>query len=117
MSSCSHLDLLKVEDDSADEVCCDKGWSIFFSVSVYSVWPKFSLMQWICSVQGDYTVKLACLLAAGWAQIPWSLIHANIETYTKDLFVPLITTPSQERRKKKKDSSAFLSCTFLLVRE
>lgn len=59
-------------------------------------------------MQGDYTVKLACLLVAGWAQIPWSLIRANIKTYTRDLFVPLITTPSQERKEEKKN----INCCF-----
>lgn len=42
-------------------------------------------------MQADYTVKLACLLAAGWAQIPWSLIRANVKTFPTAPFVPLKT--------------------------
>lgn len=46
------------------------------------------------SVQGGLHSK-AGLLAAGWAQIPWSLIRANIKTYPRALFVPLKTIPSR----------------------
>lgn len=40
-------------------------------------------------VQADYTVKLARRLAAGWAEIPWSLIRANVKTFPTAPFVPL----------------------------
>lgn len=49
-----------------------------------AVWPKFRLM-WIFfffPVEGGLFTT-ADLLAAGWAQIPWSLIRANIKTYKR----------------------------------
>lgn len=46
----THESVVKGEDDPIDEVCSDKSYFFFFSSSLCSVWPKFSLMQWICSV-------------------------------------------------------------------
>lgn len=44
-------------------------------------------------MQADYAAKLACLLPGGRAQIPWSLIRANIKTFPGALFVPLKRGP------------------------
>lgn len=35
----------------------------------------------------------AGLLAAGWAEIPWSLIRANVKTFPRARFVSLKTIP------------------------